>query len=379
MPYEDQFDGVMLLRDSQVKFHSPDDKKLTLAIVSTNDTSHSCIFFTALIKALEDSDTSEENETAKRIEMIYQESYRKLASVSIDGLELLEEIFQVKHNDADVSRDTRSILLKLAIRLKGDNIYPEGYLYSFLALYLASLAEWTRMSNPFKIPIPGSHCNLGLSDEYEILEDGEVFIRAQGLTISGDVLVYRFPILHIADIQQAKALPDSVVEERMKRAYPEDCEDRYAALTGMNNVIFFSLKDDPPFPSRLSGGDLDGDHFEILTEKCGFWDPGYYAPSEFQKYDDDAREVPDHNSPSDGKQCQLGVEEVPSRIKGLPQDPIDELKSFDIGNLAEFMGQYVRYDCFDELDAIFMRLADKRPTGMKDKDVQKWPDGYPKP
>lgn len=34
----------MLLRDSQIKFQPPDDNRLTLRIVSTNDDSHSCVF-----------------------------------------------------------------------------------------------------------------------------------------------------------------------------------------------------------------------------------------------------------------------------------------------------------------------------------------------
>lgn len=57
----------------------------------------------------------------------------------------------------------------------------------------------------------------------------------------------------------------------------------------------------------------------------------------------------------------------------MSDNPNDDSKGkdFDIGSLANFMGQYIRYDCFDELETMFMRLADQNPDGMKDEDVKK--------
>lgn len=346
----------MLLRDSQIKFHPPDDTKLTLRIVSTIDGSHPCLSFCPLLKALEDSDQS--GATAKKIEALYRQSYTKLASVSREGMELLQDIFRVTDNDTYDNGNPRSLLLKLAIRLKGDNIFPESYLDSILSHYLARLAKSTRTTDPFKIPIPGSHCNLGLADDNEILDEGEVYIPGQKRETSSPVLIYRFPIIHIGDIQRATALSDKTVQERLESAYPNDSSSRFAALERMDSVIFFSLKDDPPLPNRLSGGDLDGDHFEILTEKCDLWDPKIDETSTFRNEADEIQRDDHKESPDDEKDSSDN-----------PSDKSDS-KDFDIGSLATFIGQYIRYDCFDELEAIFMSLADRKQDGMKDKDVK---------
>ncbi|KAF1984057.1 hypothetical protein K402DRAFT_149128 [Aulographum hederae CBS 113979] len=370
-PSDKQYHVKMLLRDSQIKFQPPNENKLILRIVSTNDSSHACLFFCPLLKAIEDSDPS--GTASTRIERMYQQSYNQLASVSLEGMELLREIFRVTDNNADVGGDTRSFLLKLAMRLKGDSIYPEDYLDSFLSLYLASLAKSTRTTDPFTIPIPGSHHSLGLADDNGFLNEEEVYIRAEGRTISGRVLIYRFPIIHIGDIQEANALGDDVVEERMRNLHPNNGASRHAALKSMDNVISFSLKDYPPFPNRLSGGDLDGDHFEILTEACGFWDPSVYATSPFGNYAGEVQTEEDEAS-SHEQGNPLGIKnDPPDNQNDASDDPQDdtESKDFDIGSVATFIGQYIRYDCFSELETTFMRLADLKRDGMNDKHVKK--------
>jgi hypothetical protein len=124
-----------------------------------------------------------------------------------------------------------------------------------------------------------------------------------------------------------------------------DAEDRMDALRSMDNVIFFSQKDNPPLPNRLSGGDLDGDRFEILTEDCGFWGPKYktYKPD---SYTDDGPKPA-------GK-----------------KDPENEIQSFDIKELANFIGNYIRNDCFLELQDTLMCLADQEQEGLKSARVR---------
>jgi len=118
----------------------------------------------------------------------------------------------------------------------------------------------------------------------------------------------------------------------------------------MDNVIFFSQEgreeDDVPFPNLLAGGDLDGDRFEILTQECGFWDDRY--------------------QPADASDYSEGMGHQDQRV----------MNEFDIGEVAQFIGEYIRNDYFVELQDYFMSLADsKGEAGMNHEDVKamgKW-------
>ena len=46
------------------------------------------------------------------------------------------------------------------------------------------------------------------------------------------------------------------------------------------------------------------------------------------------------------------------------------MNSFDFSKVARFVGQYIRNDCFTELQDLHMWLADERPQGMNDPDVK---------
>ncbi|KAH8749592.1 RNA-dependent RNA polymerase, partial [Hyaloscypha finlandica] len=187
------------------------------------------------------------------------------------------------------------------------------------------------------IPIPGSYNALGLTDDSGVLKEKEVYIRAQERTISGEVLVYRDPILHIGDIQTITAITDRQLIERLGN------DERAVRLASMNNVIFFSQKDNPPFPHLLAGGDLDGDRFEILeySKDWTHWLCCYRTPDGNNDY------------------ANEDVNSVPTNMN-----------SFDFSEVAKFIGQYIRNDCFAELQDLHMWLADERPRGMNDPDVK---------
>ena len=93
--------------------------------------------------------------------------------------------------------------------------------------------------------------------------------------IKGPVLIYRDPIIHIDDIQEAKAIGQDELKDRIGQSDRSDDKDQINALFAMKNVIFFSQKDNPPLTNRLSGGDLDEDRFEVLIKECGFFRDDY--------------------------------------------------------------------------------------------------------
>ncbi|KAK8064633.1 hypothetical protein PG994_007271 [Apiospora phragmitis] len=193
------------------------------------------------------------------------------------------------------------------------------------------------MSNrPFEFPIPNFYYTLGLTDDYLLLGAEEVFVRAGGSTIEGPVLVYRNPVIHIGDIQKANAVTETDMRQRVTTQYGEaTAEGICKALLSQDNVIFFSQEDQangkPPLPNRLSGGDLDGDRFEIISlANMDFWGHGLECV-DWANYSSEPRH---------------GTE-----------------KAWDIPELCDFLAEYVRNDCFDA-------LADQK--GMKNDDVKEF-------
>jgi hypothetical protein len=183
-----------------------------LRIVSTVSDGHSSLFFDAALKAFEDSGAD-----TPRIRSIYRDTYAKLSELTSESLPILQQIFRIPDDKRETGLKARYGLLKLALNLEKSGIHPEDYQNSFLALYLAKIAERARDKNLFQIPIPGSYFVVGLTDDYQVLEASkpnepcEVFIRAKGRTIKGPVLIYRDPIIHIGDIQEAKAVCEEII------------------------------------------------------------------------------------------------------------------------------------------------------------------------
>lgn len=98
---------------------------------------------------------------------------------------------------------------------------------------------------------------MGVMDEYDVLNYNEVFIYLQDniyiepyFPSCEQVLVSRNPCFHLSDMQ--------VVNIK---------KEKFEKLKHLKNVIVFPQKiKKTPIPSRLSGGDLDGDMYYIQTD-----------------------------------------------------------------------------------------------------------------
>ncbi|OAG38067.1 hypothetical protein AYO21_07657 [Fonsecaea monophora] len=107
-----------------------------------------------------------------------------------------------------------------------------------------------------RILVPEALTLYGISDETGWLEEGEVFVTfldkktGSHSCLSGRVAVTRSPALHPGDVQlvQAVAPPDE------------------SPLWNLHNSIVFSQRGTRDLPSMLSGGDLDGDLFNVIYD-----------------------------------------------------------------------------------------------------------------
>ncbi|KAI6045194.1 RdRP-domain-containing protein [Pisolithus marmoratus] len=117
------------------------------------------------------------------------------------------------------------------------------------------------------IPVPGSFTMYGVSDEWNCLNEGEIYATVldarKGIReeITGCVAITRSPQIHPGDVQIVTAV-------------------KCPQLEHLTNVVVFSCKGDRPLASCLGGGDLDGDDFNVILDPHLFptktYPPGAY-------------------------------------------------------------------------------------------------------
>ncbi|KAI1214371.1 RdRP-domain-containing protein [Annulohypoxylon truncatum] len=122
------------------------------------------------------------------------------------------------------------------------------------------LKEVRLLKHKARIPVEKGVTLFGVLDEFNYLEEHEVYVtfeneklsRSRGLNLHNKlVLVTRSPALHPGDIQVRRAVVPPP-------GHP---------LRSLSNCIAFSQKGSRDLPSQLSGGDLDGDIYNVIWDK----------------------------------------------------------------------------------------------------------------
>lgn len=159
---------------------------------------------------------------------------------------------------------------------------------------------------------------IGIMDETGYLQEGQIYCSVQnektGLVLTGQVVITRCPALHPGDVQYVDAVD-----------VPLD-----SPLRAVHNCVVFSSKGDRDLPSQLSGGDLDGDLYNII-------------------YDDTL---------------------MPTKIT----DPADypTVPAIDIGrevtrfDMTNFFVQFMENDQLGRLSTLHQTLADQKDGGVFD-------------
>ena len=177
-------------------------------------------------------------------------------------------------------------------------------------------------------------------DETGFLEEGQIFCRIasdKGHTaITGDVAVTRSPALHPGDIQLVKAV-------EVPKDHPLMC---------LHNVMVFSSKGVrvcplyhyhvPRFltaakdlPSQLSGGDLDGDLYNVIYDP--FLTPKFtYEPA-------------DYHAPN----------------------PVDIGRPVEKSDMTDHLISFMENDCLGQIANLHQILADQAEQGTLDADCIK--------
>lgn len=155
-------------------------------------------------------------------------------------------------------------------------------------------------------------------DETDFLEEGEVYCtvhREHGpLVLTGSVVVTRSPALHPGDVQCVKAVD-----------VPQD-----SPLRALHNCLVFSSKGERDLPSKLSGGDLDGDLYNVI------YDASLYP-----------------------------------EVIALPADyaiqaPINILREVVKSDMTAFFIMFMENDQLGRIATLHQNLADQKPSGTFD-------------
>ncbi|KAI1439996.1 RdRP-domain-containing protein [Annulohypoxylon stygium] len=244
---DDTLEGmVMRIRPkSMVKFESDDLRFLEICDMASKPIQ--LVLNRQMIKILEDMAVSEEwfldvqNRELKRLREITASIHNTITFLKRQ--KVAEQI--------NFSKFIRR-LTKLDIDYRKD-----AFLCSVVETVV--LKEVRLLKHKARIPIEKGVTLFGVLDEFGYLEEDEVYVTFENDKLPGTrglnlhdklVLVTRSPALHPGDIQVRRAVVPPL-------GHP---------LRSLSNCIAFSRKGSRDLPSQLSGGDLDGDIYNIIWD-----------------------------------------------------------------------------------------------------------------
>ncbi|KAI1409975.1 RdRP-domain-containing protein [Hypoxylon sp. FL1857] len=245
---DDTLEGmIMRIRpESMLKFESNDTRYLEICDMGNKPIP--LVLNRQMIKILEDMGVSDEwfirvqNRELKRLREITASVHNTI--VFLKRQKVAEQI--------NFSKFIRR-LHKLSIDYRQDT-----FLCSVVETVV--LKEVRLLKHKARIPVEKGVTLFGIMDEFGFLEEDEIYVTFEKSKLPGRnhpdlhdqlVLVTRSPALHPGDIQLSRAV---VPPPR----HP---------LRSLSNCIVFSQKGKRDLPSQLSGGDLDGDIYNIIWDK----------------------------------------------------------------------------------------------------------------
>ncbi|GAB1736230.1 hypothetical protein NU219Hw_g6903t1 [Hortaea werneckii] len=180
-----------------------------------------------------------------------------------------------------------------------------------------------------RIPIEQGFTLYGIMDETGFLQEGQVYVVTQAGPNGGRddrprqrIIVTRSPSMHPGDVQIVDAV-----------AVPHD-----SPLKRLSNVIVFSQHGDRDLPSQLSGGDLDGDLYNIIFDRRLIPEITYHAADY-------------------------------ARVK-----PVELNRPVTTQDMSNFFVKFMETDQLGMLCNLHMQIADQKASGIFSQDCLKLAD-----
>lgn len=236
-------DKLLRLRPSMVKFNGVDSWKIE--ICGSGMKPLPMYLNRQLIKILEDLGVP-----AHHLLDIQQEEVNSLRRISQSPV--LAANFLEKSNLAQSTR--MPFLIRALVRLKL-KFLNDRFLRRMIEL--AVIVKLRELKYRSRIRVNKGLTLYGIMDETGFLREGEVycpFLSETGqrqVLIGNRLVITRAPALHPGDVQLVNAV---------------DVPTK-SPLNDLHNCIVFSQKGERDLPSKLSGGDLDGDLYNIIYDE----------------------------------------------------------------------------------------------------------------
>ncbi|CAK7222103.1 hypothetical protein SBRCBS47491_004756 [Sporothrix bragantina] len=270
-----RLDGRQIrLRPSMIKFESSENTNLEICDMAVQPIS--LYLNRQLIKILEDMGVPTE-----WFQQRQEEAVRELRLITSSPYNMASFL---KAQSVATSIKLHKLLL-LADRL-GLDFRSDAFLRR--ATDAVILRELRLLKHKARMLVPNGVTLFGVMDETGFLQEGEVYIafdapnrgsksrRFPGPPANGaPVIVTRSPALHPGDIQMA-CNTHPPLHDKNGRDHP---------LRALNNCIVFSSYGVRDLPSQLSGGDLDGDIFNVIwdTAICGLPSLQMFEPADYPR------------------------------------------------------------------------------------------------
>ncbi|OCL15167.1 RdRP-domain-containing protein [Glonium stellatum] len=190
---------------------------------------------------------------------------------------------------------------------------------------IAALSQLRELKYRARILLDDGVTLLGIMDETGYLKEGEIYcvtVNRKGgrrVIIRHRVIITRSPALHPGDVQLVKAVdvpPDS-------------------PLAMLNNCVVFSQHGSRDLPSQLSGGDLDGDSYNVI------WD----------------------------NQLIIKIVHEPADYPRV--SPVDIGREVTIDDMSDFFVTFMETDQLGRISTLHQALADRHQEGTMHTDCIK--------
>ncbi|KAL2286418.1 hypothetical protein FJTKL_06802 [Diaporthe vaccinii] len=304
--------SVIYIRPSMTKFESNDKPNLEICDMASKPIP--LVLNRQMIKILEDMGC-----TSAWFFRMQNVELSRLRAVTADAYNVAK--FLKHQNVGETMRLHRMISV---CETMGVDYRKDKFLRSVVEAMV--LRELRLLKHKARIPVRKGITLFGIMDETGFLEENEVYVtydtkgdRFDEPPGPGPVIVTRSPALHPGDIQ----LPFNVVPP------PGN------PLRQLSNVIIFSRYGERDLPSQLSGGDLDGDIFNVI------WDEEVMPQQTF--------------SPADYPRVA----------------PVDLGREVTTEDMADFFIDFMKLDHLGVIATRHMILADQKDEGTLHPDCSK--------
>ncbi|KAL8851617.1 MAG: hypothetical protein Q9221_003454 [Calogaya cf. arnoldii] len=303
---DDRLEGeVLCLRPSMIKFEAVADR---IEICGAGFKPLNMYLNRSLIKILEDLGVPDQ-------------SFLELQEEAVEQLRITTENpinagYYLQRND--IGKVARLSWLVRKLSYIGMSFSDDDFLRD--TLELAVLIQLRKLKYKSRIYVERGMTVYGIMDETGFLKEGQIYCSVQNeksdLVLTGRVVITRSPAMHPGDVQCVTAVD-----------VPLD-----SPLRSVHNCVVFSSKGDRDLPSQLSGGDLDGDLYNVIYDDA-LMPLQLCAPADYQ-----------------------------------PARPIDIGREVERSDMTEFFIKFMENDQLGRLATLHQTLADQKPQGVFDPD-----------